>query len=263
MHYKEYVIPKKGGKTRKIVAPDDELKAFQQGNLKRLENIFYTEVTKYKLQDQDIFHGFLHGKNCVTAAKKHIGFNYTVMMDIAHFFDSVFANHIDPKYQLDSKLFHHEGHAAQGFPSSPLVANIASVPVLAAIHERLFALFREKFAITIYADDVAISCNDELLSPTIQRIVTEEFNMSGFIINQKKTRVRYAKHGYRRILGINVGITDIRATRKTMRKIRAAKHQAKRGSVHAGRSAGGLVTWSKCIPPGGLRLDLKTKRNKH
>ena len=258
MEYKEYVIPKKNGKTRKIVAPDDELKAFQRSKLKRLEDIFKREVKKQGLPN-DIFHGFLHAKNCVTAARMHIGYKATVMMDISNFFDSVFANHIHPKYKLDSKLFHKEGHAAQGFPSSPMIANIAAIPVMVEIREKIFEVYGPHAAITIYADDVTISVNDVDSIPVIQRIVKRAFNSYGFYINEKKTRVKYAEHGYRRILGVNVGNDHIRATRKTMRKIRAAKHQASADinsaeRLRASRSAGGLVTWSKCILPRKARI---------
>ncbi len=248
MDYKEYIIPKKSGKTRKIVAPDAELKQYQHGELPMLERTFYKELKLHSLEQEDIFHGFLHGKNCITAAIKHIGYTATIMMDISNFFDSVFANNIHCKYKLDAKLFHKDGHAAQGFPSSPLVANIASVPVMAEILQKIRSITSSKTALTIYADDIAISVHDVATIPIIQRIVKRAFNSYGFEINEKKTRVKYADHGYRRILGINVGDDHVRATRKTMRKIRAAKHQAKKCQT-AARSAGGLTTWSKCILP--------------
>ena len=247
MEYKEYIIPKKGGKTRKIVAPDEELKAYQRGELRRLEDIFKKESKLHGIVDYDLFHGFLHAKNCVTAATKHVGYKATIMMDISNFFDSVFANHINPAYKLDRRLFHRDGHAAQGFPSSPMVANIAAIPVMAEIVQKVRSL-EKGAAITIYADDVTISVNNPAVIPVVQRIVKRAFNLHGFTINEKKTRVKYAEYGYRRILGVNVGETGVRATRKTMRKIRAARHQSKQ-SIHAARSCGGLMTWSRCILP--------------
>lgn len=68
-----------------------------------------------------------------------------------------------------------------------------------------------------------------------------------FKINRNKTRVRSSVAGYRKILGINVGDDHIRATRKVMRKIRAADHQ---GNFH---SKGGLSSWSKCYLPKHLQ----------
>ena len=247
MKYKEYVIPKKSGKTRKIVAPDDELKQFQRNRLRRLESIFNKEIKAQDLPD-NVFHGFLHARNCVTAAQRHVGYKATIMMDISNFFDSVYANHIHPKYKLDAKLFHKEGHAAQGFPTSPMIANIAAIPVMVEIVEKVNQVVSTDNVITIYADDVSISLNNVESIPLVQKIVKRAFNSHGFTINEKKTRVKYSSHGYRRILGINVGDDHIRATRKTMRKIRAAKHQASHNKT-AARSAGGLTTWSKCLLP--------------
>ena len=105
----------------------------------------------------------------------------------------------------------------------------------------------DRFAFTVYADDIQISTNYKSLIPTIIHNVNSFAVNNGFTINRNKTRVRRSINGYRRILGINVGSDHIRATRKTMRKIRAADHQ---GNYH---SKGGLVTWSKNLLPKVLR----------
>jgi len=243
MTYKEYVIPKKNGKVRKIVAPDDELKAFQRSHLRTLRQIF-SNVCAEQWLPGNIFHGFLRGKNCVTAAKQHIGYKTSVMMDISHFFDKVQINHV-AKHKLDMRLFHKDGHAAQGFPSSPMIANIAVVAVMGYISNTCNHTFgTQNYALTIYADDVCISHNGSAQdSQHAIEEVTKHFNKAGFAINTSKTRIKHAKHGYRRILGINVGNDHIRATRKVMRKLRAATHQ------NNGPSMGGLTTWSQCIEP--------------
>lgn len=256
--YKEYVIPKKGGKVRKIVAPSPDLKKHQRGHLSALEHNFKQEEHIHLLSDADIFHGFIKGKNCVTAATKHIGYEVTLMMDIKHFFDSVQYNYLPRRYKLPQTLFHAEGYAAQGFPSSPMIANIAIVPVIATLYTALKTITKGDFALTVYADDIQVSVNDPKYLKAITRLVEAAFYKHGYIINKDKTRAKFAKHGYRRILGVNVGETSVRATRKTMRKLRAAKHQASKvgrvgDKVKAARSAGGLTTWSKCILPNKAR----------
>ena len=85
--YKEHLIPKKNGKFRKIVAPSKDLLNYQQSKLKYIEKVYKAEVTKHNIEN--IIHGFVPGKNCVTAAKQHIGFNTTIVMDLADFFDTV------------------------------------------------------------------------------------------------------------------------------------------------------------------------------
>ena len=66
-------------------------------------------------------------------------------------------------------------------------------------------------------------------------------------INPKKTRIHHAKHGNRRILGIQVGEHAIYPNRKLKKKIRAARHQ------NNGPSLGGLVTASRLLLPKSLR----------
>jgi len=250
--YKEYIIPKKGGKVRKIVAPSTELKKHQRDYLPSLNEFFKKEIVQHHLEHADIFHGFVKHKNCVTAATKHIGFKLTIMMDIKHFFDSVQFNYIPREYKLPITLFHQDGYAAQGFPSSPMIANIAIVPVISNIYNEIKSLIDHNFALTVYADDIQISINDPKYIEPIKILIEQAFRKNGYIINKQKTRVRYTIHGWRRILGVNVGETKVRATRKTMRKIRAAKHHItikKTGIKTASRSLGGLTTWSKCPAP--------------
>lgn len=244
--YKEYKIPKKGGKFRKIVAPSNELLRYQRRILPTLESYYKSQVHRTTIQD--VAHGFIKNKNCVTAAKKHIGFQATIMMDISEFFDSVKKEMLPLAFSNDENLFHLKGYAAQGFATSPMLANIAFIPAARQIHEALEDEYAE-FMFTIYADDIQISVNSEdyeQLNETIEQ-VTAIIETSGFKVNAKKTRIKYAKFGFRRILGVNVGNTEVRATRRVMRKIRAAKFQGN------GSSAGGLTTWSKCYLPKKLR----------
>lgn len=249
MKYREFTIPKKNGKKRCIVAPNEGLKKFQREQLKDLERTFYNTLESHHLAAADIFHGFLRGKNCITAAQKHIGYKATLMMDIKNFFDTVSRNNLPKGLELDSRLFHAKGYAAQGFPSSPMIANIAAVPVISRILEQSKQNpYLRPYIITVYADDIQISTNHPEDLYGLTNTVVEAFTHFGFDINHRKTRIRYAKHGWRRILGVNVGIAEVRATRKVMRKIRAAKHQSKT-SMTAANSLGGLTTWSKCTLP--------------
>lgn len=249
--YKEYSIPKKNGKLRKIVAPSEDLLTYQRQILTDIEK-FYTNLT-YGTRLEEIINGFVPGKNCVTAAEQHIGFKSTVVMDLSNFFDTVkkdmfndphSARHY-PEITLKDKLFHREGYCAQGFATSPLLANIAFIPAILEIDDYLSCI-GAGYAFTIYADDIQISTHlddSKFIKEYIIDEITEIIEAHKFEINSNKTRIRYAKYGYRKILGINVGDTEIRGTRKTMKKIRAALHQQN------GPSLGGLRTWSLCYPP--------------
>lgn len=246
-HYKEYNIPKKNGKNRKIVAPSEDLLNYQKKKLKKLEKRFKDIVKGTK--EEKIINGFVTGKNCVTAAKQHIGFESTVVMDLQNFFDTVTRTMFDiEEYHdiyVDNLLFHENGYCAQGFATSPILANIASLNMIQTIDSFLSIMF-DDYAFTTYADDIQISTNlidSKQIQSQIIEPVEKLVQQHKFQINQNKTRIRYAKYGYRKILGINVGDKEIRATRKTMRKIRCAKHQKNHQSL------GGLTTWSKCYEP--------------
>jgi len=241
--YKDFTIAKKNGKTRKISEPSNTLKKWQKRKLKHLYN--YYELESIAMKVEDIAHGFLPNKNVVTAAEKHIGFKCTLMMDISNFFDTVTSDMI-PDEISDEFYFHKNGnYCAQGFVTSPILANIASIHIIKDIKDELNNIENLEFAFTIYADDIQVSLNDESKSMInlVKSIVTEKFTNKGFSINESKTRVKYAKYGYRRILGVNVGDKEVRATRKTMRKIRAARHQSNKSSL------GGLINWSNCNKP--------------
>lgn len=260
LSYRDFLIPKKNGKPRKISAPSKELLKYQHNLMRGL----YAYHLKHEslLEVENIQHGFLKNRNCVTAARKHIGFKYTIIMDLQNFFDSCNTSHFPKSITRYTHLFHKDGYCAQGFASSPILANIASLQMMKQIKENLISLHNEykltqefsepgvdTFAFTTYADDIQISTNCKPLIGTIIHNVDSFAVKNGFIINRNKTRVRTAIAGYRRILGINVGADHIRATRKTMRKIRAADHQ---GNYH---SKGGLITWSKCMLPKALRIN--------
>jgi hypothetical protein len=259
--YQEYEIKKKSGKLRKIIAPSLDLKRYSRAAMHKLNWYFKNEAVKFGVYDN--FHGFVPNRNSVTAAQYHIGFETTIMFDITNFFDNVkkhmFDEYLFESLELDEDmLFHTKGYAAQGFPSSPTLANIAIIRMFREIKEYLTSEFgreSEGFAATIYADDIQISFNDTDKS-TWQRVrdnITRIASIHEFQINQQKTRVRFAKYGFRRILGVNVGDESIRATRKTMKKIKVIKHKVAikepRESGHYGQVLGGLTTWSKCKLP--------------
>ena len=236
--YRDFFL---GAKRRRISAPSEDLKNYQRSKLSKLETIYWNLIS-----GSDIFnvaHGFLSNRGCTTAAINHIGYELTIMLDISKFFDSVtkdMVKSVSKEAAEDDRLFHRLGYTAQGFPTSPILANIASIPMLLEINSFLKSLYGEqdkdnkKFAFTIYADDIQISINRKF-----EKIARE-------------TRVRYSEYGFRRILGINVG-DKMRATRKTMRRIRAAKHQ---NNYH---SLGGLTVWSKCLLPCKLRKKKQSK----
>ena len=271
MTYKSFTIKKKSGKLRNIVSPSEKLKKYQRGTLAYLTGYFKSLEEAYP-EMNGIFHGFVPNRNAVTAAKQHIGYKATIMMDITDFFDNIkLKEHFeDPLKKTPDKhyvptltdkqkkaLFHHDGYTPQGFATSPMLCNIALFPIMTSIRTALSTCLGDDFVITVYADDIQISMNKqdhETLTYVIQTVTTYLKLMGGLEINKNKTRIRYAKHGARRILGLNVWDSCITATRKTNRKVRAVKHLTTFDSSK-GQALGGLKAWQKCTLP-------KAKRSK-
>jgi len=260
--YRDFSIPKKNGKPRKISAPSEDLLKYQRRLLPIL--VKYHQKETKELNVEHIQHGFIPNRNCVTAASIHIGFKYTICMDLSDFFDSCNKSMFPREITKHEPLFHKQGHCAQGFATSPILANIASIEFVYQLNKNLKELHNsstsqeyqlvdyDKYAFTIYADDIQISTNNRFLIKDIIGLVELKAKQSAFGINKNKTRVRSSESGYRKILGINVGHDHIRATRHTMRRIRAADHQ---GNFH---SRGGLTAWSKCYYPRALQGHTKS-----
>lgn len=241
--YRIAFIPKKGSGVRKIYIPSPELKKEQRKLLKSYGNSL-NDLLGDDLKD--VMHGFRSHKNPCSGAFLHIGYGCTVMMDIKDFFDNCHRSAIQPQLPDVSDLcFNPEGYLAQGFCTSPVLANIALVPVLRKLKSYL-DIYIKDYQLTVYADDIQVSLypdkgfDKQNTVIKLTKIALEEFN---FKMKESKTRIRYAKHGFRRILGVNVGEDKLYPTRKLNRKMRAAKHQ------HNWASLGGLVTWSKCLLP--------------
>lgn len=251
--YNEFEIKKKNGKTRKIVNPSPALKRWQRRQNKRLLSIFK------KSKFQGIFHGFVPKRNAVTAATVHIPYDTTMMFDITNFFDNVTFNLINSvtddvkKLHNHERFYHKDGYCAQGFPTSPMLCNIALLPFV----EELTAYLEEKcgtqFALTGYADDIQVSFNwtsyeaEKELESKIDTIL----NTLGLSLNKAKTRTKYEKFGARRILGVNVTKNGILPTRKVNRKVRALRHKMKY-STEKQYVLAGMASWQSCSLPNGV-----------
>lgn len=227
------LIPKSNGKTRTVYNPDPELKRRLRALVPQL-NLLAEELDVFHCQ-----HGFTEGRSPVTNAKVHIGYEFTLTMDLENWFDTVTLGHISracwsaeiAKKCPALKDCFVDGAARQGLPTSPALANIAASPMIRDI----MALcpkgrFTERpFAFTTYADDLTFSCRTmatvELLLLEVPRIVEKH----GFKVNASKTKVQAAVAGRRIITGVAVGEHDIAITREVRRRIRAGHHQDQHG----------------------------------
>ena len=250
LSYREFYIKKKNGKKRRICAPSKDLLKAQR-NLLPFFSTWFRDV-EYSIFREEIFHGFVPNRNYVTAATKHLGFAHTISLDISNCFDSISPINI-PSYYTALKqkvnenlaiITHEDGSLAQGFATSPILANIYLLEPVKELHDVLKSLYPE-FSLTIYADDIQISIPPSSYTDmnSIVDLATVLFKAYGLTINKAKTRIHHAKYGNRRILGVQVGDTSISPNRRLKKKIRAARFQKN------GPSLGGLVTASRLLLP--------------
>lgn len=173
-------------------------------------------------------------------AKAHIGYLYTLSMDLEGFFDTVTKDMVmavatDPdlarQFPALEECFHND-IAVQGFPTSPALANIAATPMDRAIMDLLVAKTRfapPHFVYTRYIDDLTFSSNDLKTIVWLQGRIPAIASQFGFKVNESKTKVQCAKAGARIITGIAVWDDKIAKPRALKRRIRAADHQAENG----------------------------------
>jgi hypothetical protein len=243
-------IPKGRGLYREIYIPSKTDRIELRSLLPQLQEIHE------RLDDVGASYAFLKSKNCALMALQHIGQRYTLAMDLENFFESVATWHVTGV--LPSELVERcfiDGRLRQGFPTSPVISNIAFVPFDRAI---VSALQRLSIAAvyTRYADDLVFSYANESIGGKIQTLVRQIVESGGFKVNEGKTRIQSAENGRIIVAGVALDKSGLHATRKTRRKIRAALHQERDSSAIA------LEEWAKCKLPRSI-LSNAPKATRH
>ncbi|GAB7230963.1 hypothetical protein VrSk94_46580 [Vibrio rotiferianus] len=246
-----------GGKKRLIYSPNMDSKGFYQAILPKLNETFE------KMEERAVAYGFVPKRSCVDQALQHVNYAYTISLDIKDFFDHVKIKHV--KGLIDEELIPYlfiDGAARQGLPTSPMVSNIAfnaiDLEIITFLEERMgFTTSKPKaerdmffwdldldfdqeqkryYAYTRYADDLSVSLDQyEDIARVIngvQRILLRH----GFELNARKTKILDSNNGRRVICGVGVDEKTVYPTRKTLKKLRAAKHQKNLSSVFGHRA---------------------------
>jgi RNA-directed DNA polymerase len=203
-HYHCHLIPKRDGTLRLIEEPKPLMKRLQRRIL-------------YGLLDHvpahPAAHGFVKGRNCISAAASHAGEAVVVSFDLADFFPTIPWSRVyalfrslgfpratalalanltttitPPDVRLTQGLAARDllshRHLPQGAPTSPALANLAAFRLdvrLAALARRLGARY------TRYADDLTFS-GDAHIAAVLTRAIPEIAHAEGFRMNPAKTR---------------------------------------------------------------------------
>lgn len=248
--YKKFEIFKRNGQKRIIFSPKIKLKTFLRIEAFRLNKLVQ------EFCDQDIVHGFSLRKSPVTNAVKHIGYKFTLNMDIKDFFDSIKTVNIKDgyihKFQFKQGSFV-DGRCVQGFPTSPAISNLYCIDMDEEIKQLCKPL---NIVYTRYADDLCFSGNSLEDIKHVREIIPTITKKYRLEINNKKTRIQSSKFGRRNITGVNVDDTNYYVPRNIKKRLRAAKHKKNKGQIK------GLTEWSKLNLPKDDKVNTNLLVNK-
>lgn len=213
--YFDFEIPKKSGGKRRISAPVGGLKSI----LRCLNVVFQAmyQPSKYAM-------GFTQGLSVVDNARKHVGMNYVLNLDLKDFFPSICKSRVWGRLQVQPFNFssdtahilaglccmkknNRDGSGCeyilpQGAPTSPIITNM----ICDKLDHRLAGL-ASRFNVNYsrYADDITFSSNHYVYSEQgefwkeLRRIIEDQ----NFKINETKTRLQ--KRGDRQeVTGLTV-----------------------------------------------------------
>ena len=230
----KFTVSKGRGRAGRVIhAPGPLLKAKLRELIKLITSVERRAAKQARVWE--VAH-CIKGRSAVTCAAAHVGFDWSLCVDLADCFGSV-----GDGFRKRWPLCYIVGVAGlpQGFPTSPALANLALVPLDRAI-KRLLA---SQCKYTRYVDDLTISGSRSVNPMEVLAGVRACVARMGLRLARHKTRLQWASFGNRVITGVGVGSEGLYARRSVRRRIRAARHRRRWRVVR------GLVEWSKLRMP--------------
>ncbi|AZL72315.1 reverse transcriptase domain-containing protein [Pseudomonas oryziphila] len=205
-YYEPFLIPKKSGGTRQILAPKPQLKNLQKKLQDLLEDLFKPHACA---------HGFISERSICTNATPHTRKKYVFNIDLQDFFSSItfariFGLLISKPYSIEKSvasvvahLCTVNGHLPQGAPTSPIISNM----ICRTLDRQLTLLaVANRAAYSRYADDITFSFyspQEHTSSELVKfeknsgnyfalpgEILSQIISRNKFKINPKKTRLQ-------------------------------------------------------------------------
>ena len=201
--YKKYIIPKKSGGSRKICAPNSELKSIQ----KRLANALYNELKLIREEEHTnakISHAFEKKKSIISNCEIHKRKRFVLNVDLEDFFGHFHYGRVygyflknkhflctDETARTIANLACFKSKLPQGAPTSPIITNL----IFQTVDIRILQLTRKyHLDYTRYADDLTFSTNRKDFFEVYKVFLNELEKLlkrSGFEINNNKIRISF------------------------------------------------------------------------
>ena len=227
LQYQEFAIKKRSGKSRRIAAPNSELKSLQRKILRRL---------LARLSTHPSATGFQPGISFVDNARCHQSQQVIIRLDLVDFFPSIHADKVLEYFQkigwsrkaakLLTRLTTRDGALPQGAPTSPRLSNLVNYSLDATLSTVIARL--DKTAVyTRYADDITISSSnpDFDVHQAIKRVLYR-IRLYGYQPHvEKKFDVRRS-HQRQTVTGLVVN-QGVNLPREKRRWLRAVQHRTK------------------------------------
>lgn len=247
--YYEFTLPKRSGGTRRILAPDPQLKQAQRRILRRLLG---------RLKCHPAAHGFERRRSIVTNALPHTGKAAVLCLDIKRFFEATSSQRIHTFFRdlgwsqeaadLLTRLCTKDGGLPQGAPTSPRLSNLVNLRLdarLAGLAARSAAKFRNprtgsrltqtaphpQIAVyTRYADDLTFSfpSADPPWIAYVLWFANRIVNAEGYELHRRRKLHLRRRHQQQRVTGLVVN-ERVRLPRDLRRRLRAIEHHLRTG----------------------------------
>lgn len=195
--YRTFEVPKKNGGKRTIEDPYTELKTIMSRLNMYLQSVYYFERSRAA-------YGFILGvrndddrRNVLTNARKHIGRDYLMNIDLKNFFHTVTKEQVIAIFEskpfnfkrnlpvLLAELCTYNGRLPMGAPTSPTLSNLACRKL-----DEVLVQFAENmlWVYTRYADDMSFSSKQAFDSQkinSVRKIIQDQ----GFQVNEQKLKL--------------------------------------------------------------------------
>jgi RNA-directed DNA polymerase len=252
--YRDFTVPKRSGGTRRILAPDPELKSLQRRILRRVLG---------GLKAHPAATGFERGSSIVTNAQAHVGRAVVLRFDLVDFFSATSSGRVRayfrrigwnrPAATMLVRLCTHEGGLPQGAPTSPRLSNLVNYRLdarLGGTAARLGAVY------TRYADDITISLHQDenLRVHALQRFVRRIVAAEDYRLHTRKKLSIRRRHQRQSVTGLVVN-EQVHLPRETRRWLRAVEHRTKssrRGALDGYEPLSGRFRHEPTLTPSQL-----------
>jgi len=228
--YTEFQILKKNGKDyRSLSAPDPNLKNIQK-------SVYYVLLKPLKSHESAV--GFVYGKSIVHNAKKHVGAQVVINLDLKDFFGSTNSTRVYQFYKrlgwgktcarILTNICCYRDSLPQGAVTSPYLSNLLNYKMDTRLNN-LCKKFGGSYS--RYADDLSFSfkkytTSNKQMLPIVKKILHEY----GYIV-QKRKKIRILRsHQRQTVTGLVVN-NKVNLPREIRRKIRAMEHHRKMGKM--------------------------------